>query len=652
MSPKNRFLLFLFILLIPVGHLSATGFVSFGHWQLREPYLTFTTASASTFHNFNCSAALVLERRNAFGALDSASATISVSLNVTGQSLSFFSDSDCMNSIAFPQNINVGSSSITFYAKSTAAGSSLLTASATGYSSGQRNVTITSNPFIWTGAVSNVWQTNGNWSGGVYPGTSDVAILSGAHCSTNCSPSRTSGFSPRGIIMLSDYTGTVTSTAQWLIGAAGIIMQGGSFTASHCCTGSTVAGNVYLASTGTFTWNAATTLTFSGNVFHSAGTLQLGGTNLVFGGDYTATTALAVINGSSTNIQANRSFTLATSTNFNKGTSTLHLYANTAPVNFAPEGASFNNLKFDRANPITITGTVKSFETTGMLSLNHGSSTQTVVGPLTMNARGNVELANFGMRNSSSIQLNINGSGAQTITGCLPATEGNCQLPNTEINSTGTVTLTGTIGLGYDYNVVSNNVTATAADIWFKANSSTYTFGSETYGSLGINTSAGITKTLNSTLKINGNTIFKNGCCPPGFVSGSAIEISGNLLKPTVNWHPPGGGTSNIVLTGNSNVTIGDAAQYSDFRSGSLVITKNAANTITLNGEIRVNQTGQSLIVNSGILMMNGKVLNVKDLVLNGNTMYTGGGTLTVNGTNYATTPGSYSIFGGTVINP
>jgi hypothetical protein len=137
----------------------------------------------------------------------------------------------------------------------------------------------TSIGITWTGATGDgLWTTAGNWTDGLVPGASDVALFTSI-CGANCNVSIPSNLSVRGVSMAAGFPGTITqaSGATITVGAAGWIQSGGTFVGSNAAVAMTekfqLSGGTYTAtsastSLGTPSCGAKEVLRVTGGIFN------------------------------------------------------------------------------------------------------------------------------------------------------------------------------------------------------------------------------------------------------------------------------------------------------------------------------------------------------------------------------------------------
>jgi hypothetical protein len=192
----------------------------------REPTLKFL-ASSVIQHNHICSAVQTLRTTYGGSANFIQSGDLVVDLQ-TVSGITYYSDRDCTQPIS-SVTIAAGSSSAQFYFITTDIGALSFDATATDWKKATMEVDTTTNPFIWIGATSNNWSTGSNWSGGVAPASTDIAVFNSS-CTVHCNPEFTSDGDVLGIRILSSYSGTVNQSLFNLrIRGAGLIILGGSF---------------------------------------------------------------------------------------------------------------------------------------------------------------------------------------------------------------------------------------------------------------------------------------------------------------------------------------------------------------------------------------------------------------------------------------
>ncbi len=298
-------------------------------------------------------------------------------------------------------------------------------------------------PFTWTGAVSSNWSTGGNWIGGVAPGPSDIAIFND-QCTANCNVTVNAAVSVAGISVATTYTGTITQTTfAMTIGSQGWVQRGGAFvggSAGISFSGSGVnsrlrlEGGSFTSTSGTLDLYVSPLEITSGSFVHNSGTVKLGGSYI-----------------------AHVTYSTGAVTFYN-------LYFNSVYENFTLGGATW-----------TVNGTLTINDSDGNgMRLNSG----------TVRALGDVVLLGTGIRGGSG-KILVAGTAPQTINGTGTA---NGAISSLEIDSTSTVTVTGTLWLGFGgtFRVTNGTVAASTATLGFMGDYSAnnnYYFSSLSVGS-------------------------------------------------------------------------------------------------------------------------------------------------------------------------
>lgn len=206
------------------------------------------TSSALSTTSYSCSPVTFTSKDSA-GQVVPLSQPVNISPN--GNGILFFWDSSCSDSeTTFA--MSAGQTSLTLYAQFTVAGSIPLQAVySNGYTKQTQTETITAAPGLWTGAVSNDFNTSGNWAGGAVP-TSSVDVIFGLICpncnvfiNANASVKSIRAYSPAGLDTSSGVSLSVTNDMNLTpsVGGGGTNQFSGPLT---------VGGNLYAQFGGTF----------------------------------------------------------------------------------------------------------------------------------------------------------------------------------------------------------------------------------------------------------------------------------------------------------------------------------------------------------------------------------------------------------------
>ena len=150
--------------------------------------LAFTSVSG-TINTWVCSGLLNVQSQNGGGSPMNTPSGIQVNLS-GGPNLIFYQDSGCTQPIT-TANIWAGTNSTSFYYMSSNPASNVITASATGLTSGTFTETVNWNPQTWKGGAGCTnWNTAvGCWYGGAFPTVGQIAHFD-AYCTVSCSPAQ------------------------------------------------------------------------------------------------------------------------------------------------------------------------------------------------------------------------------------------------------------------------------------------------------------------------------------------------------------------------------------------------------------------------------------------------------------------------------
>ena len=204
-------------------------------------------------------------------------------VNFSGTSALFFSNSSCSSSITSAAIIDT-TSSITVYVWFTAAGSKTITAAATSLTSGTQSNTVTLDPFTWTGTFGDQkWSTATNWSGGVAPTSSGQHAVFDSNC-TICNATVDVGVSSLSIDQIylhSTYVGSITQGTGNTITLNSFNQDGGTFIGGNASITSlavNLAGGTFTSTSGNFTLGGHNGSAVIANTFHAnAGTVTTAG---------------------------------------------------------------------------------------------------------------------------------------------------------------------------------------------------------------------------------------------------------------------------------------------------------------------------------------------------------------------------------------
>ncbi len=462
-------------------------------------------------------------------------------------------------------------------------------------------------PFNWTGAGANSnWSTAANWSGGVAPNNTQVAYFRNANCGVNCNATITANPNVRGIVMMPDYTGTITQNAGVAIsvGNVGWTQSSGTFVGSNSAI--TVQRYLFLA-----------------------------------GGSFQSTTNTLKIADS---LQEGSHYAISNSTAFTANSGTFHLEGNCNPGYTAETGSFTYNHYIVSGGCSTIDFRNSTINVAGDFTVpvpNYSSS----INNATLRIGGNVSISEntgtgatwFG---NYSLEMIGNPLG-QTINGVAVPT----RIQNLVLNTgTNPLTLAGTVRIGRNLTVVSANpanVTTTGSTLTFSTESNFATSmvpGTINYNNLEFIQGSGSSINLNSgTMTVNGNlVIYGNGGSTS--INSGTFNVGGNVTTAVAGATTPNG-TAVVRMIGNAAGRV--ITGVSTIRIPNLEIAT-GANPVTMSGSVRINN---AMTVTSGSPNMSGAALTTQSLALGGNTLTKSGGVLTVN----SVVAGTGSLFGGTV---
>lgn len=302
-------------------------------------------------------------------------------------------------------------------------------------------------------------------------------------------------------------------------------------------------------------------MTFSGAVAFNSGTFTGGSGDILIGGDYSQLGGTFTSTSGDLEFDGNTAFSLGTF-NHNNGTVSYVATGNTTISGTSP---TFYNLEFAGEGfnyTISSTGHVKvlhELDISGSQSYNLNTGT--------IDVSGDIDVTNTAAGCSGSALININGTGAQTISGSTVAGAG--ALPQVTIDKTA-----GTLSLA-KYPASSNNFTYTAGTI--NPGTSTWCFTDGTANPY----------TIKGSLSFNNVTFLAITTATFTIPAATTLTTSGDLTIA---------GTSGITLnTGNINV------------HGNLFLTNAATNgggsaVITINGTGGQNIDGTAISIGQDLL--------------------------------------------------
>lgn len=523
--------------------------VKFG-FKLGTPRLAFTTGSQALYTSL-CSSAVTVKTTNSNYVTTNVTSDLTVNLSAPA-GMTFYSDPYC-TSVITNLTITTGNSAGTFYYTGSNSGSASVNVTATGYIQASQSESFTNNPFVWTGGGGNAsWSTAGNWSGGVAPGSSDVAVFN-SFCSSNCSPNITANASVGGVRIDTGYAGTITQNTgvTFTAGATGFVQLAGAFVGSSSGDAVTINGSLILA-----------------------------------GGSFKATSGVLSV---SNDLIASGSPTF----NSNGGTLTFThsccgaATVSTGTLSFNQVAVSTSNATLNIVGTMTVAGdlTLADTYTAGAGRLNGG----------TIQVSGNVTDTQYG---GGSATISLVGTGTQTVTGGGISNP----LPNINFASTGTVNLAGTLSFSgsYAFTYTSGTINAGSSLLDFRGGCGNGTItinGSTNFNNaqFGVNACSGHTFTTSGTLKLAGNLTLANVGGTNGNLTGGTIEVNGDITASAFG-NTDGAGSTVIKLVSSGTQTV---TSTSSSTLPSLEIA--ASGTVNLVGTINVG-SGSILTYSSGNL--------------------------------------------------
>jgi hypothetical protein len=521
-------------------------------------------------------------------------------VNLSGTSLTFYSDSSCTTVIT-NLTITTGTNSSIFYFIGSITGSLDLISQAIGYTNASQAETITTNPFIWIGGGANAnWNTALNWSGGAMPGAGNLAVFDGT-CIINCSPTINVGISVLGVRMAAGYAGTISQGLgnSITLGAAGWVQTEGIFS----------GGNSSITLNGPFILN---------------------------GGSFTAT---------SNTISIASVWAIRNSPTFNHKSGTLLLNYSLA---MTPGTVHYNN--------IIIAGNAPTINlNNGLLNVDGNLTMSSITNPGTINsgsimAYGNITNTNNGSKGSAILTVAGNPAG-QTINGS------NSPLINIIIAAgTNSVTLSGSIWPSGIFTMTSvGTFTTTGSTIGFAYNSSVIP-GTVHYNNITFAGSAPTINLNNGLLNVDG-TLTMSSITNPGTVNSGSIMAYGNIT----NTNNGSKGSAVITVAGNPAGQIITGSVNSILMN---IIFAAGTNPVTISGSIwpggiftmtsvgTFTTTGSDLVLASTLSIMPGNVHynNVK-VAGNSPTINLNNGSLNIDGTlSFLSIGNSATINSGTIM--
>lgn len=460
-------------------------------------------------------------------------------------------------------------------------------------------------PFFWVGAGANAnWNTAANWSGGVVPNNTQVAIFSNSMCASNCNPTLNVNPNIRGLYTLADYSGTITQGAgiPVTIGNRGFNMSGGTFLGSD------------------------SNMSVQRRFFMSAGTYRASSAETSFGSDGSYVSMFLGVGHNTTFLHNNGNFRV----NFNCVETHLADFSRVHTV---------YNLTY--ANSCTITdwqgSVVQVANDLTILPPGYGSS----INNLRLKISGDFYTGNNGgsQVGGSYIAEMVGRPSGQTIT----ATTSPGRIANLILNpGIHPITLVGNILIGQNFSNLSNGIVNTAgSQLLFNTGNNTEAEivpGSTVYNDVVIQLGASAILNINGNMSIGGNLTLMRGSYDNPRINRGVLSVAGNVTLVT-------GGNSNYLGTATVRLTGNPAGQLISGADNVWIPNLEIAagtNNVTMSGSPRV---GGLTNVISGNVNQSGATFNTNSLSLGGNNWVKSSGLLQVNGV----TVGTGSLFGGTV---
>jgi len=365
-------------------------------------------------------------------------------------------------------------------------------------------------------------------------------------------------------------------------------------------TGSMTFSNIIFNRGTIFTIDSNTTVTTSGTLSLTDGTINSG--TLAAQGGVTAGTlfdggsTVLLINGAGDQILTGGGSTttgdfLPLEINKTGGTLTIasilrtgynwtytagNVDAGTSTVIFARRSLTikgsmtFSNVTFNGGTIFTVDpGT--TLTTSGTLWLNNGS---VVSG--TISAQGNIELGS--PFDGGSTALVINGGSDQTFIGSSTSTVGDC-LPVNINKGSGSLILSGTIRSGNNWTYTAGSIDPGVSTVIFAIRSLTIT-GNMTFGNLTFNRGTIFTVESATSLTTNGTLTLTDGS-----VNSGTINAIGNISLGSAF----DGGSTVLNINGTGNQTFNGTCTLTSGRFLPLDINKTSG-VLTLSGTIRTHQ--------------------------------------------------------------
>lgn len=323
----------------------------------------------------------------------------------------------------------------------------------------------------------------------------------------------------------------------------------------------------------------ASTFSTSGTVSFGAGTFAGGSADVTFGGNFSQTGGNFISTTGTLEFDGNSAFTLGT---FNHNNGAVR-YAAAANATITGTSPTFYILEFVGEG---LTYTVNTFNNVPVANALNFSGTQAyTLNTGTFNVTGNINVTNTAAGCNGSALVNLNGTGAQTITGSTVAGAG--ALPQVTINKT-----SGTLSL-VNYPASSNNFTYTAGTINAGASTWVFTNGSNNpytiKGTVTLN-NASFLAVANATFTIPATTTLTTtgdltiaGTNSVRINTGN-INVLGNLYL--TNSATGGGGSAMITIQGTGSQAIDGTAVSIGQDLLPFVTINKTGGTLTMKGNI------------------------------------------------------------------
>jgi len=449
----------------------------------------------------------------------------------------------------------------------------------------------------WTGNTSVVWALGSNWSGGVIPNSSDIAVFNSA--SYPFSPTATSNGFIGGLLFDSGNTGAVTittstSNSRLNVGSSGIQMNSGT---GQVNLGAVATGTQGVSITANQNWkNDSTSLLAVNRVSvddaSTAGTYAL----TINGSGSGGTTFLQVVGNVNDQFDANRILALVINTT---GGSTTLTRAN----------AFSGGVTLTQGNLVLVDNLAAG---SGTLALNGGKlatpGARTYANAVTVG--GDVTLGDA-----------LPNNGAQTFSGTINLTDGTRTL-----TTASAVTLSG---------IVSNGALSKAGASTLTLNgtsANTYT-GLTTVSAGGLTLSKTSVNAIAGDVLVNGTGTLTLGAADQ-IINTSNVEVAGGTLalatfNETVNGVKLTGGTitgTTGILTSTTAYDFQSSGNVTGILAGAVGANKTTAGTVTFTGGNANTYTGLTT-VSAGNLVLN-RTDNVDAIA--GNVLVNGTGTLSI----------------------